>query len=165
MLVYNNRQGGMDQKLLMRFQEPAWNYQALRFFNSAGYDTIPCKDRVWTTSGVASRMIKALMAANRPVPEYLKDLVNAEQSLSTLKICELLFARTLSVTHETKKKKTMGRHSAGSDHFSDHCFYYPFFSRFWRGNFGRAAATSESRSSVSSGWVCECGAPNALQFI
>jgi hypothetical protein len=83
-LVYNNRKGGMDQKLLIRFQEPAWNYQVLRFFNAAGYDVIPRKDRVWTTSGVASRMIEALMAANRPVPEYLKNLVNAEQSLSAV---------------------------------------------------------------------------------
>ena len=45
-----------------------------------GSDIIPRKDRVWTTSGVASRMIKALMAVNRPVPEYLKDLARAGQS-------------------------------------------------------------------------------------
>ena len=40
---------------------------------------------ICATSGVASRMIEALMAANRPVPEYLKDLVNAEQSLSAVR--------------------------------------------------------------------------------
>jgi hypothetical protein len=77
--VYNNRKGGMDQKLLKRFQEPAWNYQVIRFLNAAGYDIIPRKDRIWTTSGVASRMIEALMAANRPFPKYLKDLTKAEQ--------------------------------------------------------------------------------------
>ena len=78
-LIYNNRDGGMDQKLLKRFQEPAWNYQVIRFINAAGYDIIPRKDRVWTTSGVASRMIEALTAVNRPVPKYLKDLTKAEQ--------------------------------------------------------------------------------------
>ena len=79
MLVYNNRKGGMDQKLLKRFQEPAWNYQVIRFINEAGYDIIPRKDRVWTTSGVASRMIEALTAVNHPVPKYLKDLTKVEQ--------------------------------------------------------------------------------------
>jgi len=79
-LVYNNRKGGMDQKLLKRFQEPGWNYQVIRFLNAAGYDIIPRKDRVWTANAVASRMIEALVAANRPVPKYLKDLAQAEQS-------------------------------------------------------------------------------------
>jgi len=69
----------MDQKLLNRFKEPAWNYQVIRFLNAAGHDVIARKDRIWTTSGVASRMIEALMAANRPVPEYLKDLAKAGQ--------------------------------------------------------------------------------------
>lgn len=77
-LICNNRQGTMDQKLLKRFQEPAWNYQVIRFFNAAGFEVIPRKDRVWTTSGVAARMIEALLAANRPVPNYLEVLVDAE---------------------------------------------------------------------------------------
>jgi len=78
-LVYNNRKGGMDQKLLERFQEPAWNYQVIRFLNADGNDVIPRKDRVWTTSSVASRMLEALMAADRTVPKYLKDLARTAQ--------------------------------------------------------------------------------------
>lgn len=78
-LVYNNRPDGRDRELLTRFQEPAWNYQVIRFIDAAGHDIIPRKDRVWTTSGVASRMIDALMAANRPVPNYLKDIAEAER--------------------------------------------------------------------------------------
>ena len=74
MLVYNNRSSGMDRKLMERYQEPSWNYQVIRFLDAEGRDVIPRKDRVWTTSGVAERMIKALGAANRPVPDYLKDL-------------------------------------------------------------------------------------------
>ena len=74
-LVYNNRKGGMDEKLLRRFNEPAWNYQVIRFLDAEGRDIIPRKDRVWSISGVASRMIEALTVANRPVPEYLKALL------------------------------------------------------------------------------------------
>ncbi len=70
-LVYNNW-GGEDRKLLDRFNEPAWNYQVIRFFNAQGHDIIPRKDRIWDIGGVASRMIKALETANRPVPKYLE---------------------------------------------------------------------------------------------
>jgi hypothetical protein len=77
-LVYNNRKGGMDEILLKRYREPAWNFQVIRFLDATGDDIIPRKDRIWTTSGVASRMIEALMAANRPVPAYLKGLARAE---------------------------------------------------------------------------------------
>lgn len=77
-LVYNNRQGGMDQKLLKHFREPAWNYQVIRFINAAGNDIIPRKDHVWTTSGVAARMLEVLKAVDRPVPKYIKDLTSAE---------------------------------------------------------------------------------------
>jgi len=77
-LVYNNRKGGLDEKLLKRFQEPAWNYQVIRFLNAEGLDVIPRKDRIWTTSGVASRMVDALKAVNRSVPEDLKALAKGE---------------------------------------------------------------------------------------
>ena len=68
----------MEEKLLERFQEPAWNYQVIRFFNAEGRDIIPRKDRIWTTSGVASRMVGALKAANRSIPEYLKALIKGQ---------------------------------------------------------------------------------------
>ena len=75
-LVYNNRPGGKDRQILERYQEPAWNYQVIRFLNGQGEDVIPRKDRVWTASEVAQRMIEALTAVHRPVPEYLKGLIN-----------------------------------------------------------------------------------------
>ena len=78
-LIYNNRKGGMDEQLLKRFNEPAWNYQVIRFLDAKGRDIIPRKDRIWTVSGVASRMIEALTVANRPVPEYLKVLSQNQQ--------------------------------------------------------------------------------------
>ncbi len=73
-LVYNNRSGGMDEELLKRYREPAWNYQVIRFLDAEGRDVIPRRDRIWTTGGVASRMIEALRAAKRPIPPYLIDL-------------------------------------------------------------------------------------------
>ena len=73
-LIYNNKRNGMDEKLLERFKEPAWNYQVIRFLDAEGRDIIPRKDRVWTLGGVAFRMMEALAAAGRQIPEYLSDL-------------------------------------------------------------------------------------------
>jgi hypothetical protein len=72
-LVYNNR-GGKDRELLERYNEPAWNYQVVRFLSADGRDIIPRKDRVWTTGELAARMIEALQAANRQAPAYLLTL-------------------------------------------------------------------------------------------
>jgi hypothetical protein len=77
MLVYNNRSDGMDGELMERYREPSWNYQVIRFLDAAGNDVIPRKDRVWTTSGLADRMVEALMAVDRPVPSYLEDLARS----------------------------------------------------------------------------------------
>ncbi len=76
-LVYNNR-GGKDRQLLERFNEPAWNFQVVRFLDAEGRDIIPRKDRVWTVRHLASRMIETLQAADRPVPDVLRTL--AEKS-------------------------------------------------------------------------------------
>ena len=82
-LVYNNRDGGKDKELLERYEEPSWNYQVIRFLGSDGKDVIPRKDRVWSTSGVAWRMIEALEASGRAVPLYLR-AVALEESTSEL---------------------------------------------------------------------------------
>jgi hypothetical protein len=76
-LVYNNR-GGEDRRLLEHFNEPAWNYQVVRFLDSEGRDIIPRKDRVWTVSHLATRMIETLQAVGRSVPDSLRAL--AEES-------------------------------------------------------------------------------------
>jgi Thioredoxin-like len=72
-LVYNNR-GGADRQLLERFDEPAWNFQVVRFFGADGRDIIPRKDHIWTVRDLATRMIEALQATSRPVPKYLQAL-------------------------------------------------------------------------------------------
>jgi hypothetical protein len=70
-LIYNNRRGE-DAELLRRFDEPAWNYQVVRFLDGEARDLIPRKDRVWTVPALATRMIGALDAAGRSVPAYLR---------------------------------------------------------------------------------------------
>ena len=74
LLVYNNRAGGEDERLLKRFKEPSWNYQVVRFLNAEGRDIIPRKDRVWSLDGIASRAVAALRAAKRQAPKYLEAL-------------------------------------------------------------------------------------------
>lgn len=76
-LVYNNR-GGKDQQLLDRFDEPAWNFQIVRFLDAKGRDIIPRKDHVWTTGELAVRMIEVLKAAQRPVAKYLQALAEED---------------------------------------------------------------------------------------
>ncbi len=72
-LVYNNR-GGVDETLLNRFKEPAWNYQVVRFLTGKGRDIIPRKDRIWSLGGISSRMVEALKEAKRPIPQYLESV-------------------------------------------------------------------------------------------
>jgi len=71
--IFNN-QPGKDREILRRYKEPAWNYQVVRFLDAKGTDLIPRKDRVWSTAGIAGRMIRALEAAGRPVPKALRQL-------------------------------------------------------------------------------------------
>lgn len=73
-LVYNNKSGGKDAQLLKRFEEPAWNFQVIRFLSADGSDVIERKDRIWTLEAVAARMVEALAASGRDVPNYLKGL-------------------------------------------------------------------------------------------
>jgi hypothetical protein len=74
LLVYNNRRGGMDGTLMARYDEPSWNYQVIRFLDARGQDVIPRKDRIWIARAVAGRMVEALAAVNRPVPDDLANL-------------------------------------------------------------------------------------------
>lgn len=69
--VFNN-QGGADREVLEKYNEPAWNYQVIRFVNSEGKDILPREDNVWTDSAVAARMIEALEQYGHPVPDYLR---------------------------------------------------------------------------------------------
>lgn len=72
--IYNNRSNGMDAKIRKQFQEPAWNYQVIRFLDHRGRDIIPRKERVWELPYLASRMVLALQKVKREVPLYLYSL-------------------------------------------------------------------------------------------
>ncbi|MEM9367679.1 MAG: VPGUxxT family thioredoxin-like (seleno)protein, type 2 [Planctomycetota bacterium] len=73
-VVFNNRSAGPNRQTLERFGERAWNYQVIRFLDSAGADIIPRKEGVWSVGGVVSRMVEALAQHERPVPKYLETL-------------------------------------------------------------------------------------------
>lgn len=78
-LLIHNSKGGKDAEILKRFNEPAWNYQVVRFLNAKGEDIISRKDKVWTTGPLVDRMIQSLDKARRPIPRYLS-ILEAEQS-------------------------------------------------------------------------------------
>ena len=73
LLIINNT-GGEDRKILQKYNEPAWNYQVIRFLSSDGKDVIPRQSQVNTVSALTKRMVKALEVAKQPVPKDLKEL-------------------------------------------------------------------------------------------
>lgn len=77
--IRNNATSGHDRIILKRFNEPAWNFQVMRFIDSEGSDIIPRKDRVWTPIETTQRMIQALEAVGRPVPAYLSSIVLSQE--------------------------------------------------------------------------------------
>ncbi len=73
-LLIHNNQGGADAVILKKYNEPAWNFQVIRFLTSNGKDIIPRKDQVNTRKALAARMVMALEKAKRPVPKALRTL-------------------------------------------------------------------------------------------
>lgn len=71
LLIHNNT-AGYDAEILKAFGEPAWNYQVVRFLDSAADDIIARKDRVWETGPLVDRMIETLELTGRRVPDYLR---------------------------------------------------------------------------------------------
>ncbi len=76
--IYNNTEGDADQRVLQRYNEPAWNYQVVRVVDADGKDLIPRVAKDWTTAAVTRAMVAGLKAAKKPVPKWL-ELVAAEQ--------------------------------------------------------------------------------------
>ncbi len=71
LLIHNNKKG-YDKQILEQFKEPSWNNPVIRYLDASGKDIIERKDRAWTTGATAERMIQALKAGKKPVPEYLR---------------------------------------------------------------------------------------------
>ena len=70
-IVHNNKQG-IDATILKKFREPSWNNPVVRFIDKDGRDIIKRKAGIYSASGLASRMIASLKAANRDIPAFLK---------------------------------------------------------------------------------------------
>jgi hypothetical protein len=77
-LVYNNR-SGRDAELLKQFEEPSWNNPVVRYLDSNGKDLIPREDGIWTTEETVARMLAALKAAKRDVPDYFQAFVSSHR--------------------------------------------------------------------------------------
>ena len=77
-VIHNNR-SGEDAKILARYKEPAWNNPVVRFLDVGGEDLVPRRDGIYTVPGIAARMVLALTAARRPVPEFLRLLALAKR--------------------------------------------------------------------------------------
>ena len=65
-LLIHNNSSGKDAEILRRFDEPAWNYQVVRFLDADGRDLIPRKDKVWEAPELTSRMNLSLQKAGHP---------------------------------------------------------------------------------------------------
>ena len=68
LLILNNT-AGKDAEVLTHFNEPAWNYQVVRFLNADGHDLIPRKDHVWEAPELQQRMAKVLKKSGPPHAE------------------------------------------------------------------------------------------------
>ncbi|MEM0926037.1 MAG: VPGUxxT family thioredoxin-like (seleno)protein, type 2, partial [Planctomycetota bacterium] len=75
-VVFNNRSTGQDKQLLKRFDEPAWNYQVVRFLDSNADDIVERKNGIWSLGGIATRMAETLQKRQRETPKYLQTLVS-----------------------------------------------------------------------------------------
>lgn len=64
-LLIPNNSPGKDAETLQRFNEPAWNYQVVRFLDADGRDLIPRKDHVWEAKELMERMREALKKTGR----------------------------------------------------------------------------------------------------
>lgn len=65
LLIHNNKPG-KDAEILKQYNEPAWDYQVVRFLGSDGKDLIPRKDHVWTAAELAPRIKAALEKFGKP---------------------------------------------------------------------------------------------------
>lgn len=71
-LLIHNNSSGYDAEILRAFDEPAWNYQVVRFLDAEGADIIPREERVWETGPLTARMTRTLEVSGRDVPAYFR---------------------------------------------------------------------------------------------
>ncbi len=80
--VYNNA-GGEDKKVLNQFNEPAWNFQVMRFLDPQLNDIIPRKDKVWSRHATATRLAEAIKTSGQKVPAFLTNVMIPESNPDT----------------------------------------------------------------------------------
>lgn len=79
LLVINNK-GGVDAEVLKKYNEPAWNYQVIRFLTAEGKDIIAREDKVNSQRELSSRMVMALERSKQAVPDSLQLLAQSSDT-------------------------------------------------------------------------------------
>jgi len=69
-VAVNNRPT-LDDGQLARFGEPAWNNPVVRLFAADGSELLPRRDGIWDAPAIARRLVDALSADGRAIPDYL----------------------------------------------------------------------------------------------
>lgn len=88
--IYNNTPGN-DARVLKKFEEPAWNNPVVRIVS---HDRTALASRVagdYTTTGLVSAMVAALVKEKRDVPTYLR-LLNEELTARKRGLAQATFA-------------------------------------------------------------------------
>lgn len=75
--IYNNVEGGEDERVREAFGEPAWNFQVFRLLDARGEDILPRTDILRTTNMLCEWLAYTFDARDLELPEPL-DLIRHE---------------------------------------------------------------------------------------
>ena len=94
--IRNNAPSGHDLEILRRFQEPAWNYQVMRFVDAEGKDIIPRRDRVWDSRSDSRANERGATGVRAPGASvsHIRRMVQARRAIKIQK-CRLQYALLL----------------------------------------------------------------------
>lgn len=71
-LAIHNNKSGEDAQILKKYNEPSWNNPVAHFIDSEGKDIIPKLANDYHPLSMYDKMIEALKAVNKTIPEYVK---------------------------------------------------------------------------------------------
>lgn len=81
LVIHNNKQGE-DRTILTKYGEPSWNNPVVRIVDAKGKDVVKRLSADYSAKGLYNRMIQALNAQKKPIPEFMK-LLGKELHAST----------------------------------------------------------------------------------
>lgn len=90
--IKNNTKGDADSAVRAHFKEPAWNNPVVRFLEANEKELAPKLKKDWSVLALASGMVTALRASERPVPTWL-DLLAKEKVSQRLGLERAVFSQ------------------------------------------------------------------------